>query len=106
VSKLVDTELGQFREVIDGFNKRFLFECPDCHEMLPMDEEIMAGRKSIDHESRVHGGCLCTFSGTREFGRVLISTMQAKILMGYKPCHDEGEDCWQPSRGGGCDGII
>lgn len=95
MSKLVDTELGQFRQVIDGETKRFLLECPDCKEMLPMSEEILSGKAPIDHESRVYGARFCTFSGTREFGKILISTMQSQIVMGYKPYHDEGQDRWQ-----------
>lgn len=100
MSMLVDTELGQFRYVTDGPNKRFLFDCPDCHEMLPMSEEILAGRAPVDHESRIHGARFCTFAGTREFGKYLIATMQAQIVMGYKPYHDEGQDRWQPTSGG------
>jgi hypothetical protein len=101
MSRLVDTELGQFREVTDGTSRSFLFECPDCHEMLPMDEEILAGRAPIDHESRVHGARFCTFAGTRDFGRKLVATMQALIVMGYKPYHDEGQDRWQSNGSNG-----
>jgi len=100
MSILIDTDLGQFRYVTDGQKKSFLFECPDCHEMLPMSEEILAGRDSIDHESMIYGGRFCTFSGVREFGKHLIVTMQAQIVMGYKAYHDEGEDRWQPIGGG------
>jgi hypothetical protein len=100
MSKLVDTELGQFRMVEDGGRKRFLFECPACREMLPMDEDILAGRKPIDHESRLQPTTYCRFQGTREFGKVLITTMQAYILMGYKPYRDEGQDRWQPMGSG------
>ena len=97
MSKLVDTKLGQFRQVTDGVNKWFLFECPDCGEMLPMSEEILAGTAPIDHATRPPQTRLCTFRGVREFGKVLVSTMQAQIVMGYKPYHDEGQDRWQPS---------
>ena len=106
MSMLVDTELGQFRYVTDGEKKWFLFQCPHCNEMLPMNEEIIAGRAPVDHESRARPGTFCTFGGTREFGKHLISTMQAQILMGYQPYHDEGQDQWQPLRGGGVDGPI
>lgn len=92
MSKLIDTELGQFRLVEDGTKKWFLFECPECHEMLPMDEEILAGRKDIQHESRILPATYCRFMGMREFGKHLIATMQAQIVMGYKPYHDEGQD--------------
>ena len=92
MSQLVDTQLGQFRYVTDGHKKWFLFECPDCHEMLPMDEEILAGRALVDHESRTEKARFCTFSGTRQFGIQLIAAMQAQILMGYQPYHDEGQD--------------
>ncbi len=97
MSRLVDTELGQFRLVEDGPRKRFLFECPECHEMLPMDEETLAGQKDIQHESRILPATFCRFTGTREFGKHLITTMQAQIVMGYKPYHDEGQDRWQPN---------
>src|SRR3990167_6494416 len=106
MSKIVDTELGQFRQVTDGHKKWFLFECPCCHEMLPMNEEILAGRAPIDHESRIEGARFCSFSGTREFGVQLVAAMQAQILMGYQPYRDEGQSQWQPSRGGGVDGPI
>ncbi len=95
MSKLVDTELGQFRLVENGTRKWFLFECPQCREMLPMDEETLSGRKDIQHESRILPATFCRFTGTREFGKHLITTMQAQIVMGYMPYHDEGQDQWQ-----------
>ena len=106
MSMLVDTDLGQFRCVMDGQGKRFLLECPHCGEMLPMDEEILAGRKPIDHESHRMAATFCSFAGVREFGKALITQMQSLIVMGYRPWHDEGEDCWRPSRGGGADGYV
>jgi hypothetical protein len=106
MSRLIDTELGQFRCVTDGASKLFLLECPDCGEMLPMEEEILAGRKPIDHESRTMAAKCCTFQGVREFGKALICKMQSLIVMGYRPYHDEGQDQWQPSRGGGADGPL
>ena len=101
MSMLVDTELGQFRCVTDDRkNRRWLFECPDCHEMLPMSEDHLDRKLPIDHESRKTPGSFCSFQGTRDFGAQLVHRMQALVLMGYKPTHDEGQDCWQPSRGG------
>jgi hypothetical protein len=102
---LVDTEFGQFRCVTDGDRRRFLLECGDCGEMLPMSEEILAGIHPVDHESRKIAGTVCSFSGMREFGKTLIVKMQSLIVMGYKPYHDEGQDQWQPSRGGS-DGYV
>ncbi len=99
MSMLVDTGLGQFRCVQDGERKRFLFECPDCHEMLPLEEDHMNGSAPVDHESRIHCARFCTFSGTREFGKHLVTSMQALILMGYRPWHDEGEDRFASGRG-------
>lgn len=98
MSMLIDTDLGQFRCVTDGGKKRFIFECPHCLEMLPLSEEVLAGNAPVDHESRVMPGKFCSFAGTREFGKILITKMQSLILMGYKPWHDEGEDQWQASR--------
>ena len=99
MSMLVDTDLGQFRCVTDENGKRFLFECPECGEMLPMSEDILAGESPIDHESAGNPAKFCTFSGVREFGKALIYKMQSLIVMGYKPYHDEGQDQWQPMRG-------
>ena len=106
MSMLVDTDLGQFRCVTDENGKRFLLECPDCGEMLPMSEAILAGESPIDHESRRIPAKYCTFSGVREFGKALICKMQSLIVMGYKPYHDEGQDQWQPMRGHGADGYV
>lgn len=107
MSMLVDTDLGQFRCVTDdGKNRRWLFECPECRGMLPLTEAHLAGKAPIDHESRTLGATFCSFRGMRDFGEQLICRMQALVLMGYKPTHDEGEDCWKPSKGGGSDGPI
>ena len=104
MSQLIDTSLGQFRVVADGEQKRFLFECPCCGEMLPMSEGHLNGTALIDHESRKEPARFCTFQGTRDFGRQLIATMRSHILMGYLPYHEEGRD-HAPS-GGGVDGPI
>jgi len=109
MSKLIDTELGQFRYVDDGGQPKFLFHCPQCEEVLPMNEEILAGRAPVDHQKRINGigqAIFCTFKGTHELGSALVSTMQAMRLMGYMPYHDEGQDRWQPSRSGGVDGPL
>lgn len=67
--------------------------------MLPMSKDTLEGIASIDHESRLNPGRFCTFSGNRDFGNTLVAAMQAQILMGYKPYHDEGQDRWQPMPG-------
>lgn len=90
MSQLVDTEFGQFRCVTDGGRKWFLLECPVCGEMLPMNEETLAGRSPITHESRHYPGSFCDFAGTHKLGAALLSTMQARVLTGDKPYHDEG----------------
>jgi len=105
MSMLIDTDLGQFRAVTDGDHKRFLLECPECGEMLPMTEDILAGKHPVDHESRKLPATFCTFAGVHEFGKALVCKMQSLIVMGYKPWHDEGQDQWQPS-GGGADGYV
>lgn len=89
MSKLVDTNLGQFRQVEYGDEKRFLFECPICGEMLPMDEEILAGRFPIDHESRINGAQFCTFKGTHDFGKHLVVSLRSQILVGEPTYHEE-----------------
>jgi hypothetical protein len=95
MSKIVDTEIGRFRQVADGQHKWFLFECPDCGEWLPMNEDVLAGRDRVVHESQKFPASYCSYGDAREFGSALIAAMQAKVLMGYKPYHDEGEDRWQ-----------
>jgi hypothetical protein len=105
MSMLIETKLGQFRAWTDGKVKSFLFQCPDCGEMLPMSEEVLAGIMTINHESRSRPGHKCTYSGTRDFGKTLISAMQAQILMGYKPYHDEGQDQWQPLSDGSSEKV-
>lgn len=90
MSMLVDTQLGQFRYVTDGRRKWFLFECPHCGELLPMNEATLAGDAPITHESRHYPATYCTFAGTQQLGSALVATMQANILMGYKPYHEEG----------------
>jgi hypothetical protein len=100
MSKIVDTEVGQFRQVTDGTNKWFLFECPVCHERLPMDEETLAGRSPIDHIDGPGSKQICAFQGRKELGKVLVATMQARILMGERPHRDEGEAGYAPRRDG------
>lgn len=46
-----------------------------------MDEEILAGTKPIDHEYRKEAR-FCSYIGTREYGKWLVATMQARALMG------------------------
>ena len=109
MSKLIDTKLGQFRYVTDGEKSWFLFQCPDCEELLPMPEEVLAGRAPVDHELRREGvgqAQFCSFKGTRDFGTQLISRMQAMRLMGYQPYHDEGQSEWATPIPGGVDGPI
>lgn len=93
MSKLVSTAMGQFRHVVDsdGSGGRWLFECPHCHENLPMSEDHLNGSAPIDHESRAEPGRLCTFQGAYEFGSFLVARMQARVMTGSKPYHDEGE---------------
>lgn len=104
MSRLIDTEIGQFRAVQDGLINRYLFECPACGEMLPLSDDALNGTAPIDHESRREVGRFCNFDGVREFGRYLVSTMQAMIVMGYQPYHDEDETRWIPSQRLGVDG--
>lgn len=89
MSRLIDSEIGQFRQVEDGLIKRFLFECPDCHEMLPMTEEILSGDSPVNHESKIYGATFCSFRGKKPMGRHLIAAIQANLLNGIGPCRIE-----------------
>jgi hypothetical protein len=91
MSKLIDTDFGQFRQVTDGTINWFLLQCPDCGEMLPIDDEMFAGEKPINHESKKFPASFCTFSGTKALGPELISKMQTDVLFGRVPYHDEGQ---------------
>ena len=92
MSQLIDTTLGRFNFVMNGTYRRFLFECPDCKEWLPLDEQHLMGIAPIDHQSLINPGCFCTFSGTREFGCTVIAAIQAQKLMGFKPSHEFDEN--------------
>ena len=104
MSKIVDTIFGRFRHVSDGSRKWFLWECPKCQSWGSMSDDQMNGKVSVVW-SGPGGRGGCDYHETHEFGKRLVATMQAAILMGYQPYHDENESRWQP-RSGGVDGPI
>lgn len=94
MSKIVTTELGRFRQVVDSAGvKSFLFECPECKEWLPMLEEHLNGTRPPIHFARTDEmvtmthGRVCAFAKKQNYGAALVSTMQARILMDEQP-HD------------------
>lgn len=72
MSRFVPTSIGLFRK--DDEAPEFLFLCPTCDQWLPMGEERLAGREAVDHGE-------CSYKGAREYGKWLVSTMQARRLM-------------------------
>lgn len=105
MSKIVDTNVGRFRQVTDDKDKWFLWECPNCGSWSGMSDGQLEGKVSVVC-SGPNGRGGCDYHATHEFGASLVAAMQAKILMGYKPYYEEGKDKWQPSRDGGVDGVI
>jgi hypothetical protein len=88
MSLIVSTNVGRFRQVIDAHGKKsFLFECPECKEWLPMSEQYLNGTLAPIHFARrddmvtMTRGRICTYTRKTEYGAVLVSTMQAKLLM-------------------------
>jgi len=93
MSKIVTTALGRFRMVEDHGQRSFLFECPECHEWLPLSEDHLSGSVAPIHFARTDDmgtmthGRVCHFSEKQPYGANLIATMQARLLMAA-----EGED--------------
>lgn len=105
MSKIVDTELGRFRQVTDVDKKWFLWECPRCKSWGGLSEEQWNGEVSVVCSGRSGQGD-CDYHETHEYGKMLVVSMQAMRLMGYKPYHDEGEDRWANPIPGGVDGPM
>ena len=103
MSKIVDTSVGRFRQVIDGTDKWFLWECPGCKQWAHLSEDQWNGKVSVDHASQ---GCAGQYHETHNFGAELVHRMQAMRLMGYRPWHEEGQDQWATPIGDGVDGTI
>ena len=92
MSLIASTALGRFRKVVDPRGAAsFLFECPECKEWLPMSEEHLNGSRAPIHFARVDDmttmthGRICAYAKKEIYGAALVSTMQARILMGEKP---------------------
>lgn len=80
MSKIVDTDEGSFRFVTDGTNKWWLWECAQCGERQP-----------VDLDNSVSAPCeKCGHVG-RNLGRALVAHMQARVLVGDEPTHDEDQ---------------
>lgn len=104
MSKIVDTQVGRFRQVSDGDKKWFLWECPKCKSWAGMSDEQWDGKVSVVCSGPQGGGC--RYHETHEFGKELYVATAALHLMGYGP-HDEGQDRYgNPLRGGGADGYV
>jgi hypothetical protein len=88
MSEIVDTEEGSFRRVTDGVNKWWLWECPACSERQPIN---------LDKSEEL--ACVkCGHIG-RNLGRSLVAHMQARVLTGDAPTHEEGMPHRQVSDG-------
>ena len=104
MSRIVDTELGRWRLVSNGTGeKNWLWECPKCKSWAGMNDAQMEGKVSVVCSGPGgHGGC--DYHETHKFGALLVGSIQAMRLMGYRPYHDEGEDRWGNPIAGGVDG--
>ena len=88
MSEIIDTQFGRWRRVRDGTQKRLLWECPKCQSWGGMSDDQMAGKVSVVCSGPGgHGGC--DYHETHEFGKVLVATMQASILMDEQPHHED-----------------
>lgn len=88
MSQIVDTSVGRFRRVNTGDPNHpdtWLWECP-CGQWAYLDEDQWAGRVSVDHAS---DGCPKGYHETHEYGKILVTTMQAAILMGDPASHED-----------------
>jgi len=92
MSRIVDTDEGSFRHVADGAIGWWLWECPKCNERQP-----------IDLDNSITVPCVkCGHEG-QNLGRSLVSHMQARVLVGDAPTHDEGKP--HQYRSEGVDGL-
>lgn len=80
MSEIVDTSEGSFRRVTDGVKKWWLWECPNCKQLQPVDL----------NKSERWQCYACPHEG-KDLGGTLVATMQASIIMGESPSHDEGQ---------------
>lgn len=88
MSQIVDTSVGRFRRVNTGdptHPDTWLWECP-CGQWAYLDEDQWAGRVSVDHAS---DGCPKGYHETHEYGKALVAAIQASILTGYPPTHED-----------------
>lgn len=89
MSRIVTTKLGRFRAVMDGDNKSWLWECPNCKTWGALSRDQWDGRVSVRcsapkqyyYPLSVHE---CDYHQTHEFARELVATIQAAILVGDK----------------------
>lgn len=105
MSKIVDTDFGQFRHCNDGSQHGcWLHLCPSCGEQLPMAD---VPNNPMVHESLIFRDSYCDYRPeSQDLGLKMVAHMQAMRLMGYQPFHDEGQRGWVPSKSGGVDGVI
>jgi hypothetical protein len=104
MSKIVDTEVGRFRQVTDGTKSWFLWECPKCGQWGNLSEAQWNAEVSVVCSGPI--GKTCDYHETHRYGSILVASIQAMKLMGYKPYHDEGEDRWANPIPGGVDGPM
>lgn len=92
MSRIVDTKIGRFRQVDDGGERRFLYECPVCREWLPIRESHLQGAEPIDHLAPLESGAVfqrpCAFQGYKALGDELLAALRARILFGERPYTD------------------
>lgn len=92
MSEIVDTKEGSFRRVTDGKTKWWLWECPSCKGLQPVD---------LDNSITISCAKKCGHVG-RDLGSALVARMQAHLIMGESPTHEEGQP--HKYRSGGIDG--
>lgn len=96
MSRIVDTKLGRFRAVTDGTKKWWLWECPSCKTWCNLSAAQMEGRVSVYCEApkQYHYPTQmgkCGYHETHEYAKELATTVQARMMMGEEPWHEDVE---------------
>lgn len=64
---IVETQHGRLRGA-KGSPSGWLLECPGCCEWLPVSEDMLHGRISVDHD---HDGCAGHYHETHDFAAAM-----------------------------------
>ena len=89
MSRYVRTEFGRFN-IVQGHDRKLLWECPKCGAHGTMSDDQMAGRVSVVCSGHAGKGD-CDYHETHPFGVAVIAAMQANLLT-----HGSAEDKAQP----------